>query len=177
MKIGWDTSHLEFTIADYYYFGKLSDLLLNSGFLVDEVKDFDTLNRYDTIVFNYPEKPFNDAEVNKIDSWVRQGKVVIFAGYYKNEDGVGENINGITKHFGLTLNLSEALDQSSEDPYFVNVVSRTGLRGVFPCTDTVSGGEAILTSKVGNVAVRSNWEWGNWSYLVAVYSGILLVFT
>jgi len=68
MKIGWDTSHLEFTIADYYYFGKLSDLLLNSGFLVDEVKDFDTLNRYDTIVFNYPEKPFNDAEVNKIDS-------------------------------------------------------------------------------------------------------------
>jgi len=154
MKIGWDTSHLEFTIADYYYFGKLSDLLLNSGFLVDEVKDFDTLNRYDTIVFNYPEKPFNDAEVNKIDSWVRQGKVVIFAGYYKNEDGVGENINGITKHFGLTLNLSEALDQSSEDPYFVNVLSRTGLRGVFPCTDTVSGGEAILTSKVGNVGCQ-----------------------
>jgi len=84
-----DTSHLEFTIADYYYFGKLSDLLLNSGFLVDEVKDFDTLNRYDTIVFNYPEKPFNDAEVNKIDSWVRQGKVVILQATTKTRTELG----------------------------------------------------------------------------------------
>ncbi|HHY43614.1 MAG TPA: hypothetical protein GX508_02075 [Coprothermobacter sp.] len=151
MKIGWDISHLEFTITDYYYYGKLSHFLKECGFIVSEVKDFESLGHYDTIVFNYPEKAFSDLEVHQIESWVSKGKIVVFAGYYKNEDGVGEIINSVTKHFGLTMNLNETLDHSSEDPYFVNVVSRNGLKGVFPCTDTVSGSEVILTSSVGHV--------------------------
>ncbi|WP_018963076.1 hypothetical protein [Coprothermobacter platensis] len=154
MRVGWDISHLEFTVTDYYYFGKLNMFLQRNGFVVEEVGDFNQLSSFDTIVFNYPEVAFNDIEIGNIRQWAEAGKNIIFAGYYKNEDGVGSNINKVTQHFGLRMKLEEPQDPTSEDPYFLNVKSRSGLEGVFPCSDIVEGGEALLTSAVGTTACK-----------------------
>jgi hypothetical protein len=154
VTIGWDVSHLEFIISDYYYFGKLNKFLADEGFTVQEVEAYDDLRYFDTIVFNYPELSFSESEVNQIFTWLEEGKTIIFAGYYKNEDGVGENINRVIERFGMRMNLEEPMDFTSDDPYYVHVTTRTGLKGIFPCTDTVSGGEPILFSSVGDVGTQ-----------------------
>ncbi|NPV88664.1 hypothetical protein HPY42_03965 [Coprothermobacteraceae bacterium] len=151
MRVGWDVSHLEFTITDYYYFGKLQRFLSKAGLQVAEVPEFTQLVDYDVIVFNYPEQPFTDEEIGLIRHWVHDGKSVIFAGYYKDEDHVGTNINQVAHKFGLSLDLADKQDPTSDDPYYFNVVTKGGLRGVFPCSDTVSGGEPVGMSSVGPV--------------------------
>ena len=58
VKIGWDISHLEFTIEDHYYFSILKSSLKESGAVVKEVDSFKDITRYDVTVLNYPEKTF-----------------------------------------------------------------------------------------------------------------------
>ena len=80
IRIGWDISHREFTIRDYYYFSKLYDTLISLGAVVEELMDIRNINGYDIVVFNYPEEPFNNEERRIIRKFVEQGgRVIILA--------------------------------------------------------------------------------------------------
>jgi len=125
-KVAWDYTHQEFTITDYYYFSILQKLCAANGIQVDEVTDWSKLPEYDVIVFNYPEIPFNEKEVEDVKKLVESGKRVIILGYYKNEDNIADTVNTLASTFGLKMNPDEVTDEKSNhkgDPYFV-VTSR-----------------------------------------------------
>ncbi len=111
VKIGWDITHQEFTVTDHYYFSKLLTAIQAKG-IVDEITDWDKLGNYDIIVFNYPEIGFNPKEVEDVNKWLNQGKRVIIAGYYKNEDFIADRINSLIEHFGIKLLGDEVHDLS-----------------------------------------------------------------
>lgn len=146
MAVAWDYTHQEFTITDHYFFSTLQRECAREGIQVDEVRDWRRLGEYEVIVFNYPERPFTDREVEEVAQLVEEeGKRVILLGYYKNEDGVADACNSLAARFGLHLNPDVVLDGSSnhqDDPYFV-VTSRVyrfnqGIRKVLlPCTSSV----------------------------------------
>jgi len=146
MTVAWDYTHLEFTITDHYFFSVLQGECAKEGIQVDEVRDWRKLREYEVIVFNYPERPFTDREVEEVAQLVEEGgKRVILLGYYKNEDGVADACNSLAARFGLHLNPDVVLDEGSNhrgDPYFV-VTSRVlrFSRGVgrvlLPCTSSV----------------------------------------
>jgi len=123
VKVGWDISHQEFTITDYYYFSVLQRETEKHGIEVEEVDDWESLSRYDVIVLNYPEIPFTESEVKDVQRWVhRDGKRVILAGYYKNEDKIADTCNTLARAFGMELNSDEVRDEVSNhkgDGYFV----------------------------------------------------------
>jgi hypothetical protein len=100
-KVAWDYTHQEFTITDYYYFSILQKVCEANDIKVDEVTDWNKLADYDVIVFNYPEIPFNEKEVQDIVNLVKQGKRVVILGYYKNEDNIADTVNTLAKAFGL----------------------------------------------------------------------------
>ena len=121
-KVAWDYTHQEFTITDYYYFSILQKVCKENGIEVDEVTEWEKLKDYDVIVFNYPEIPFNDKEVEDVKRFVEEGKRVIILGYYKNEDHIADTVNSLATHFGLKMNPDEVTDELNNlngDKYFV----------------------------------------------------------
>lgn len=109
-RIGWDITHLEFTIEDHYYFSSLKSNIKNAGGVVSEVKDFNELGKYDVIVFNYPETPFNKSQVKIVKRLIESGKRAVITGYYDNEDRIADNINTISSPFGLNLRTDRVRD-------------------------------------------------------------------
>jgi hypothetical protein len=103
IRIGWDVSHLEFTIDDHYYYSVLKSKIIESGASVTTLKSLEYLNGVDVLVLNYPEKSFTKSEVTKVMSFTEKGNRVVVCGYYNNEDGIADCINSISVHFGLTL--------------------------------------------------------------------------
>ncbi len=109
-RIGWDISHMEFTIEDHYYFSLLKRKILSLGASVEEVEALEDILSYDVLVINYPEMPFNDADVGRIVRYLEGGGRVVILGYFRNEDNVADNINSLTKRFGLELLNDEIFD-------------------------------------------------------------------
>ncbi|RMD47163.1 MAG: hypothetical protein D6834_01350 [Aquificota bacterium] len=109
-KIGWNLSHQEFIISDHYYFSKLQRYIKEAGMEVEEVDEFEKLSDYDTIVFNYPEIPFTEEEVNFIEELVKKGKNVGIFGYYKNEDRIADTCNTLSERFGIKFNGDIVID-------------------------------------------------------------------
>ncbi len=121
-RVAWDYTHQEFTITDYYYFSILQKVCKENGIEVDEVTDWSKLPEYDVIVFNYPEIPFNEKEVEDVKKLVESGKRVIILGYYKNEDNIADTVNTLATAFGLRMNPDEVTDEVNNhkgDAYFV----------------------------------------------------------
>ena len=102
-KIGWDISHLEFTIEDHYYFSKLKNAILQNGAEVEEVRKLGDIFDYDVFIVNYPEKPFTPEEVSLVRGFLNAGNRVIACGYYDNEDRVAERLNTLSRPFGITV--------------------------------------------------------------------------
>jgi len=115
VKIGWDVSHLEFTIEDHYYFSILKSKIKEAGAVVREVDSFERIVDYHVAVLNYPEKGFKRDEVKLLKRYVQQGGRVIIAGYYNNEDRIADRINSLSTHFGLFLNKDKVKDKWSND--------------------------------------------------------------
>ncbi len=122
-RVAWDITHQEFTITDYYYFSILQREAEKAGIEIDEVDDWGSLEKYDTIVFNYPEIPFTEEEARWVEKLVwEKGKKVILLGYYKNEDKIADTCNTLARRFGMELNPDEVTDEKNNhqgDKYFV----------------------------------------------------------
>lgn len=103
VRIGWSIVHREFTISDYYYFSILLEKIISNGWKVDEIDDIEDIEKYDVVVFNYPENRFMQNEVDVIKKYIKNGGKVIVLGYCNNEDCTTEAINTLTKEFGLEL--------------------------------------------------------------------------
>lgn len=145
-KIAWDISHLEFTIEDHYYFSHLKSKVEDAGAVVEEVDSFKRVADYDVIVLNYPEKPFTKSEVKLLRDCFKNGKKIIVAGYYNNEDKIADRINSLSYHFGLSLNGDSVRDKmSNEKGDDLLVVSSRVLsyntrvnKVFFPCTASIT---------------------------------------
>ena len=146
MKVGWDVSHMEFTIADHYYFSKLSKLLAKEGIDVVILKSLDDLEDFDVIVLNYPEKKFRKEEKDKLIKFVENGGRLIALGYYKDEDGVSSVLNDIARDFGMEILNDVVLDEENNingDPYFpitskVSSMLSGVKKVVLPCSAPIS---------------------------------------
>jgi hypothetical protein len=160
IKIGWDISHLEFTVEDHYYFSILKSKIREAGAVVKEVDSFEGLVDYQVVVLNYPEKGFRRDEVSLLKKHVQYGGRVIIAGYYTNEDRIADRINSLSKHFGLVLNKDKVKDKSSNDEGddLLVVTSRIlsysdSVKSVlFPCSASIN----ILTDSGRPIAVKEN---------------------
>ncbi len=123
VRVGWDITHQEFTITDYYYFSILQKEAERAGIEIEEVDDWGRLENYDVIVFNYPEIPFTEEEARWVEKLVwEKGKKVILLGYYKNEDRIADTCNSLARRFGMELNPDEVTDEKNNhngDRYFV----------------------------------------------------------
>ncbi len=104
VKVAWSTTHQEFIISDHYYFSKLQKYAKENDILVEEVDEFDKFSNYDVIIFNYPEIPFKDEEVDFIQELVKKGKKVGIFAYYKNEDRIADTCNTMSERFGIKFN-------------------------------------------------------------------------
>jgi hypothetical protein len=146
VKIGWDISHLEFTIEDHYYFSILKSSLKESGAVVKEVDSFKDIIGYDVVVLNYPEKPFTKGEVKLVRKYIQGGKRVIAGGYYNNEDNIAGCINSLSSHFGLFLNSDKVRDKLSNDKGDELLVVTSGIlsyndsvnKVLFPCPASIN---------------------------------------
>ncbi|KUK13385.1 MAG: hypothetical protein H5T91_05130 [Synergistetes bacterium] len=145
--IGWSVFHQEFTIEDHYYFSILKRAIKYK--LVNSLKE---ARECKVIVFNYPEKPFTEEEIEEIISLVEEGRRVIALGYYMNEDNVASLLNELSKPFGLKMLPSSVMDNENSlngDPYLVvtgNVTNfNNGVEKVLmPCVAPIeiTGGKA-----------------------------------
>ena len=104
IKIAWSLAHQEFIISDHYYFSKLSKYVKEKDIYIDEVDDVNKFGDYDAVVFNYPEIPFTEDEVDYLADLIEKGKKIMVFGYYKNEDRIADTCNTLTKRFGITFN-------------------------------------------------------------------------
>ncbi len=145
MRIGWDISHLEFTIEDHYYFSILKDVLLRYA-VIEEVDSLEQIVEYDVFVINYPEEPFSDSDINIIGHFLRGGGRVIMLGYYRNEDSVADNINTLSERFGIRINADLVIDEKNNhggDKLFIvtsriHQYDRSVRRVLMPCTASLS---------------------------------------
>lgn len=112
VKIGWNISHMEFTIEDHYYFSGLKKEITKRGATVRENRSLGDMFRYDVVVINYPEKPFTKAQGRIIERYLANGGKVIVCGYYNNEDNVADNVNTLASRFGLRLNGDKVKDRN-----------------------------------------------------------------
>ncbi len=157
MKIGWDGSHGEFSINDYYYFSKLLKYAEKEGLELEEVESFWKLQKYDVIVFNYPEKAFKAREISRIKSLAKKGKKIIFAAYYNNFDNVAAIINRAVAEFGIKINYDIIKDpEHNVGDEFYPIVEWGGLEIVLPCSASVEGepfiaGKNVFAARKGNV--------------------------
>lgn len=146
VRIGWDISHLEFTIDDHYYFSVLKNEIIAGGAEVDEVEEFEGVLEYDVVVLNYPESPFLTNDIEIIKDILRSGKRVILCGYYKNEDKIADNVNTLANQFGLHLNPDEVRDAHSnhKNDDLLPVTSKVMKYNesvdnvLFPCTGSIT---------------------------------------
>ena len=115
VRIGWDVSHLEFTIDDHYYYSVLKSNIIESGASVATLNSLEYLNGFDVLVLNYPEKSFTKREVKKVMKFIEEGNRVVACGYYNNEDGIADCINSISSNFGLTLKKDSVRDTLNND--------------------------------------------------------------
>ena len=160
IKIGWDISHLEFTIEDHYYFSILKSKIKEAGAVVREVDSFERIVDYHVAVLNYPEKGFKRDEVKLLKRYVQQGGRVIIAGYYNNEDRIADCINSLSTHFGLFLGSDKVRDKWSNDAGddLLLVTSRTlsyseSVESVlFPCSASIN----ILTHSGRPIVVKED---------------------
>lgn len=152
--IGWSIFHQEFTIEDHYYFSILKRTIKYN--LISSLKEaWDC----DVIVFNYPEKPFSENEIDEITSLVKEGKRVIALGYYMNEDNVASILNQISLPFGLKMLPSAVTDNINslqDDPYLlitsnIKKFNEGVKRVLMPCVapiEIIGGkGEPIILSE------------------------------
>jgi hypothetical protein len=155
MKVGWDATHGEFLIDDHYYFSKLRSIAESEGIQIETVGSFSRLEKYDIIVFNYPEIRFKIREISRIRGWLRKGKTVVFASYYNNLDNVTFIINSVLKRLDseLRINSDVIVDEKFNwnDP-MLPLAQWRGEQVLMPCSSSVSGGEAVI---VGNDTSRS----------------------
>ncbi len=144
-SVGWDISHLEFTIEDHYYFSRLKTEVRKTGSLIEEVKVFQNILNYDVAVFNYPEKPFMKKEKVVLNRFLNKGGRAIITGYYNNEDKVADCINSLTSSYGIELRSDQIKDKENclnEDELLV-VTDRVenynaGVkRAMFPCCASI----------------------------------------
>jgi len=143
MKIAWDISKQCFTITDYYYFSKLQKFLKENGFSFEETTDFNNLDKYDIIVFNYPEKFFSEEESLFLKDLVNSGKRILCLAYYKNEDFIADTCNSLAKVFNVKFHGDEITDPKNNyenDPYFVV----TPEKYMLACTCSLEGGEIFV---------------------------------
>lgn len=113
IRIGWDVSHLEFTIDDHYYYSVLKSKIIELGASVTTLKSLEYLKGIDVLVLNYPEKLFTKREVTKVMNFIEEGNRVVACGYYNNEDGIADCINSISNNFGLVLKKDCVRDKSN----------------------------------------------------------------
>ena len=155
MKVGWDATHGEFLIDDHYYFSKLRSIAEAEGIQIQTVGSFSRLEKYDIIVFNYPEIRFKIREASRIKGWLRKGKTVVFASYYNNLDNVTFIINSVLKWLDseLRINSDVIVDEkfNRNDPMYPLALWRKE-RVLMPCSSSVSGGDPVI---VGSDSSRS----------------------
>lgn len=161
-RIGWDISHQEFTIEDYYYFSVLKEAIIRHGGIVKEVAELNAIKNFDVLVINYPEKSFTRTEVDIIEKFMLQGGRVIVLGYYQNEDNVADFINSLTTRFGLEINHDTIIDEenNSGDKYFI--VTQRILRYnnnvgkvLMPCTASIKPSKNAHTIIIGEKTART----------------------
>ncbi len=147
MVVGWDATHGEFTIEDYYYFSKLKRYAEKEGIEIYEVKRFCELDEYDVIVFNYPEKDFRNWEIRKILRWIKLGKRVIFASYYGNMDLVSDRINKVLAKIGVRIRINNDVvidpENNNGDVLFPKGIYRE-YTVVMPCSSSISSKNGVL---------------------------------
>jgi len=167
-KVAWSVTHQEFIISDHYYFSKLQKYTKEAGIQIDEVNEFEKFTNYDTIIFNYPEIPFEPEEVDFIEELVKKGKTVGIFGYYKNEDKIADTCNSLSERFGIHFNGDIVIDNVNnyEDDNLLIVTTdtynlpETIKKVMLACTDTIITrkpevrplihGELTAESKQGN---------------------------
>lgn len=144
-RVGWDVSHLEFTIEDHYYFSRLKKSIISKGSEVEEVRKLYELDNFDTLVFNYPEKVFTKEETEYIHSLVSSGKRAIVAGYYNNEDDISNTVNSLASEFGVGLNRDGIRNHDSNydgDPLlpvtdYLTLFNDSVVDVMFPCSASI----------------------------------------
>ena len=139
--VGWDASHSEFLIEDYYYFSKLKRIAEKEGIEIHQVDNFNKLEEYDVIVFNYPEERFESWEIKKIWEWLKAGKRLIFTSYYKNMDSTAENINNVfTKlEIPVRINNDVVIDPENNAGDMMFPIARYDkYKVVMPCTSSIT---------------------------------------
>jgi len=147
--VGWDASHGEFTIEDYYYFSKLRKFAEREDIEIYEIKNFSKLGEYDIIDFNYPEKDFKSQEVSKIKRWLKTGKRIIFAAYYSNIDGVAERINKVLAKMEVPVRINNDVIMDPENNYNDMLFPRGKYKEytvVMPCSASVTAKDNIMIS-------------------------------
>jgi len=122
VRIGWDISHMEFTIEDHYYYSKLKYEIKKTGAIVKEIYDFKDINKFDILVINYPEYEFNRKDIELAKKFMDDGGKIIVAGYYRNEDNVADKVNSLSSNFGLEIkkdNVKDKVNCFNKDELFV----------------------------------------------------------
>ena len=145
-KVAWSVAHQEFIISDHYYFSKLSKYAKEENILIEEVDDINKFSEYDTIIFNYPEIPFKEDEVNFIEELVKDGKTVGIFAYYKNEDRIADTCNTLSTRFGIKFNgdiITDSINNYEGDDLLITTENIHRLpnnirKVMLACTDTLS---------------------------------------
>ena len=141
MSVGWDASHGEFLIEDYYYFSKLKRIAEREGIEIYQVNNFNKLGEHDVIVFNYPEEKFKSWEIKKIDKWLKAGKRIIFATYYGNMDSTAENINKVLAKLEIPVKINNDVvidpENNAGDMMFP-IAKYKEYRVVMPCASSIT---------------------------------------
>jgi hypothetical protein len=112
-----------------------------------QVEEFKDLERFETIVFNYPEKKITAREVARIKRWLRSGKRTVFTSYYGDMDSTGSNINAVLERIGCSIRVNGDVVVDEERNYNGDKLFPTARfldvgEVVMPCTSSLSVGEA-----------------------------------
>jgi len=158
MSVGWDASHGEFVIEDYYYFSKLKKIAENVGIEINQVSNFNKLEEHDVIVFNYPEKRFRTWEIKKIDEWLRSGKKIIFTTYYRNIDLTTENVNKVLTKLRIPVRVNNDVvidpENNAGDEMFP-IAKYKEYRVVMPCASSITAKNNIKLIVASDKAISN----------------------
>jgi len=150
--VAWSHTHQEFGINDHHYYSILLREAKKAGIRITEVAKWKLLHKFDTIVFNYPEKKFTNREVKDIEKWLKEGKTVIFTGFFKNRDNVADVCNSAVQNFGLKLNKDEILSKRCWNSDKLYPIAMFGeFKTVMPCTASIS---VIGAEKLGVISKK-----------------------
>ena len=147
MKIGWDISHGEFTIEDQYHFSKLKEYAEKKGATIEEVKDFQDLEEFDVLVFNYPERFFKNYEVLYLKKWLEKGKRAIFTTYCNNMDSVADIVNDAIQKIYPNLQINHDIIVDPVHNFGREFLVKAKYKGcvvVLPCSASIKASEHIV---------------------------------